>query len=722
MSARTNASRVLVCLAVTFLLAGCAAGASPSPVPPTPTPVVTPSAAVATPASTPSPTAAPTPAATPWETPSPTPTVYATDVAPLPVLMTAGLLAVSRDELWAIGGSGVWHYDGGAWTAESIDAARPSGTVADLALAPDGTLWAAGSDGVAYRRDGRWTVADPTAAGGIAFGPDGTAWVVGRYCRTWTLRASAAGWVRTALGGCPLFGDSGAAWTVAVDGRGVTWVGGTGFLGFGLARYAGGRWETIDAIDGAQVDGTTVLGTTPAGDPWIVLRDHRRATTDPAVRFDGTAWQVTAPPGDAAGGFTLGLDGSLWVTIPNGIGGSRIARLEGGRWVYPHPDVGLPVTSIAAAPDGTVFAVGSGVRNSPTMVRLPAPTPSVAPSAPSDSMTHGRYRQTATLLEDGRVLITGGDIVPGSDVPASAELFDPATGTFAPTGSLASKNRAGHTAIRLADGRVLLVGGVPSFDAHWREIWDPATGMFTRPGGSEPDGSYVMAAGPLPDGRILVQRDHGPGELYGPASGAVSEIGPLDSDPSDATATLLQDGRVLIAGGATTVFHVYDPRTGEFTAVTGAKSMRRAAHAATLLADGRVLLVGGPGTGPYYRAFAEIYDPTTGTVRPTGSMITPRATPVATLLADGRVLVTGGGTGWWGQGGEALASAELYDPATGTFSPTGSMGVARTGHTATLLRDGTVLIAGGRTPDLGRTATAELYDPATGTFSPVGGR
>ncbi len=290
----------------------------------------------------------------------------------IPTGALAGLLAVSRDELWAIGDRGVWHYDGGAWTAESIDAARPSGTVADLALAPDGTLWAAGSDGIAYRRDGRWTVADPTAAGGIAFGPDGTAWTVGpqgraeRWCHIWTVRSTGTGWERSGVAECPLHGVTEPAWTIGVDGRGATWVGGRAFgMDAGLARYADGRWQTVDTIDGARVDGAAVLGTTPAGDLWIAVPGE-------AARHDGATWRVVAPPGDAEGGFALAVDGSLWVAIPSATGGTRIARLEGGRWIYPHPDVELPVTSVAAAPDGTVFTVGSGVPAGPTVVRLPA--------------------------------------------------------------------------------------------------------------------------------------------------------------------------------------------------------------------------------------------------------------------------------------------------------------------------------------------------------------
>jgi hypothetical protein len=204
----------------------------------------------------------------------------------------------------------------------------------------------------------------------------------------------------------------------------------------------------------------------------------------------------------------------------------------------------------------------------------------------------------------------------------------------------------------------------------------------------------------------------------------------------DQTATLLSDGRVLVVGGDAggndyfrgplASAELYDPKTGAFTA-TGSLHDARDSATATLLLDGRVLVTGGVGkatysgpcvncTGVAAIASAELYDPQTGTFTRTGSMHQARNNQTATLLADGRVLIVGGQNG-----GAPLASAELYDPKTGKFSYTGSTGVVRDEHTATLLQDGRVLVTGGIViPGSLDTATAELYDPKTGRFSPTG--
>jgi hypothetical protein len=214
------------------------------------------------------------------------------------------------------------------------------------------------------------------------------------------------------------------------------------------------------------------------------------------------------------------------------------------------------------------------------------------------------------------------------------------------------------------------------------------------------------------------------------------------------TATLLHDGRVLIAGGSTNTAtlasaELYDPRTGEFS-TTGSMNAARGRHSATLLSDGRVLIAGGlppvtlamalayhPGSaargggsvaavGHSNLSSAELYDPKTGEFSLTGSMTVGRCGQTSTLLADGRVLVAGGTETSEGGDGPALSSAELYAPGTGTFSATGTMTSGRENDTATLLLNGDVLIAGGVDESGRNIASAELYDPVAGRFGETG--
>ena len=201
--------------------------------------------------------------------------------------------------------------------------------------------------------------------------------------------------------------------------------------------------------------------------------------------------------------------------------------------------------------------------------------------------------------------------------------------------------------------------------------------------------------------------------------GSVIPAAPMLEPRSGHTATLLPDGKVLIAGGMRRnqdfyrSAEVYDPRTGKFQP-TGQMSVARVGHVAVLLPSGKVLIAGG-WVGRGCTDSAELYDPLTGTFRVTAQMTTRRGQPSATLLANGDVLIAGGADHDTPGG---IALAEVFHTATLTFEPVGSMHYARISHTATLLNDGHVLIAGGRGESV--TATAELYDPKTREFIQTG--
>jgi hypothetical protein len=206
----------------------------------------------------------------------------------------------------------------------------------------------------------------------------------------------------------------------------------------------------------------------------------------------------------------------------------------------------------------------------------------------------------------------------------------------------------------------------------------------------------------LNTGKVLVAGwGNATAELFDPATGSFTATGSMLQPRVSHTATLLNSGKVLLTGGiqgtppATTVLaeaELYDPTTGSFSQTLGSLATARQWHTATLLTNGTVLVTGGfLDNNENAIATAELFDLTSQSFTPTnGNMETPRAFQTATLLKDGTVLVTGGNNGTG-----PLATAELYDPTAGTFSPTGSMGTARQSHIATLLNDGTVLVAGG---------------------------
>lgn len=196
------------------------------------------------------------------------------------------------------------------------------------------------------------------------------------------------------------------------------------------------------------------------------------------------------------------------------------------------------------------------------------------------------------------------------------------------------------------------------------------------------------------------------------------------------TLTILGDGRVAIIGGSTVAnaIDLFDPIPSSFTRSTAVTSVPRIGHSATLLRDGRVLIAGGgyytdgrPSFGTYGDNTLEVYDPATDRLTKIGQMLEARTSHTATMLRDGTILFAGGA--WLNIGGfhvwkSVTNGAEIYDPATGTSRPVGPMFSRRSEHTATLLADGRVLLFGG-VPETDATPAAEIYDPVTSTFSPM---
>lgn len=327
----------------------------------------------------------------------------------------------------------------------------------------------------------------------------------------------------------------------------------------------------------------------------------------------------------------------------------------------------------------------------------------------TSSLTASRGYHTATLLPNGHVLIVGG--YGGSEELACTELYEPNEGIFVPAANMAV-GRTNHTATLLTNGEVLVVGG-------------------------QSHGNTLASA-----------------ELYNPATGVWTATGSLHLARSYHTATLLSNGQVLVAGGsrvaspplfpqgapggsALDIAELYNPVSGKWT-VTDNLHAARYLHTATLLANGQVLVTGGIGAKrpgkissddedlpPSFKmigwngtgnieASAELYNPRTGTWTGTGSLPTPLFAHAASLLSNGQVLVEGGKP----TAESDSARAELYSPVNGVWTSTGSLHAERNAQAATLLSNGKVLVSGGANSS-GVLTSTEIYNPSSGTWETV---
>lgn len=332
-------------------------------------------------------------------------------------------------------------------------------------------------------------------------------------------------------------------------------------------------------------------------------------------------------------------------------------------------------------------------------------------------MQSARSLHTATRLADGRVLVTGG-ITTGGPIFASAEIYDPSSSSWSATGSMAI-GRVDHSAVLLADGRVLVVGGMTDnfVTLAQAEIYDPVSASWSSAGAlSAPRRGNGITV--LDNGEVLVSGGQsttgvlGSAELFDPATRVWSAVGSLAQARQRHSAVLLPSGKVLVSGGAAATgqsqasSELYDPQTRSWTAAAVGRA--RHGHSAMVLGDGSVLLAGGSAFGLGALPMADRYDPATNTWSSAGSLVWPRTNHAAALLADGRVLLTGG------MGPASVAEDnELHDPLSGNWSMASPILLNRIDHTATLLQDGSVLIAGGFIPGstVPRTNSAELYFP-----------
>jgi hypothetical protein len=459
--------------------------------------------------------------------------------------------------------------------------------------------------------------------------------------------------------------------------------------------------------------------------------------------------QQFSATGNYSNGSTQDLTGSvIWtVSVPSvatiggtglamaiGIGSTNISAYLGGIFGSGSMSVGpaRTLTSIRVSPGSVAILLGQtqqfnatgnyndgSIQDLTSMADWTVSMPSVATISRPGLATPAGLGSTSIMASFNGIIGSGSlkvEVVP-----------------YSVTGSMTT-GREEHTATTLNDGKVLVVGGYSEFQAiPVPEVYDPATGTFSLTGTASTD-RFSHTATLLPNGLVLIAGGSSKfailpsAELYDPSTGSFHGTGPMSTPRYRHTATLLKTGQVLIAGGEdpggpVSSAEIYDPATGQFTSV-GSMALAHSEHTATLLVDGRVLISSGrcfcfDKSGGGLTATAELFDPATQTFTSTGSLLTQRAGHSAALLANGKVLVAAGYTNL----PQIVATnGELYDPGTGLFTETGPMVTPRIQQTTNVLLNGNVLIVGGtQTAGAGNLASGEVYDWSTGEFTAVPG-
>ena len=345
---------------------------------------------------------------------------------------------------------------------------------------------------------------------------------------------------------------------------------------------------------------------------------------------------------------------------------------------------------------------------------------------PTGSMLSARDGHTATILANGKILAAGG--TNNGVALTSAELYNPTSGTWTSTGSM-NVGRTLARAVVLPNGSVLVMGGCVndclSSTTNSAELYNPTSGTFTATGlmvqARAEFGVTLLASGKvLVAGGCTAYDANGCAnttnktEIYTPATGTWKATGRLHAARHAMTATLLASGRVLVAGGATAASdalnssETYDPTAKTWT--VGLKMVTaRSDYASIMLGTGKIVFMGGENINGVSIGNTELYNPSTGKFTATGAMTATREEHTAVLLANGNVLVSGGNKKTLTTQ-TPLASAELYNPTNGTWTATGSMSNARSGHTSTVLPNGNVINAGG-SDAVNELNSAEMYTP-----------